>query len=220
MKDQITNIIEQFRTLFVGIFRYCDNSYDFLIERYLANYNISIIIILLFLPFNDLTFLLPPPSSSIFYLLSSIFLFLSFPQSFPPYPPRLTLLSSLSPFSFHFHIFPFSSLNLSLLSSPSFSSHTSSCSLSYLPFPPPFPSYCSFLSLFFSISIRFLLFLSISIPFSPSLSLYSLSSFLFSLLTALIERGFIHCVEEQAENVFNFQNTLIKQTLYQLTPPR
>ena len=42
----------------------------------------------------------------------------------------------------------------------------------------------------------------------------------YLLYTALMERGFIHCVEEQPENVFNFQNTLIKKTLYQLTPPR
>jgi hypothetical protein len=34
-----------------------------------------------------------------------------------------------------------------------------------------------------------------------------------------MEHGFVHCVEERQNKVFNFQNSLIKDTLYQLTPP-
>ena len=70
-----------------------------------------------------------------------------------------------------------------------------------------------FLSFFLSFFVTFFLSYFLSIIRTHFLIFYLLN-------TALMERGFIHCVEEQPENVFNFQNTLIKKTLYQLTPPR
>ena len=74
-----------------------------------------------------------------------------------------------------------------------------------------------YLSFYLSFFVAFFLcyFLSFSLPLIRT---YFLIFYLLN--TALMERGFIHCVEEQPENVFNFQNTLIKKTLYQLTPPR
>ena len=78
-----------------------------------------------------------------------------------------------------------------------------------------------FLSYFLSFFLYFFLSFFLCYFLSFSLSLIRTYFLIFYLLnTALMERGFIHCVEEQPENVFNFQNTLIKKTLYQLTPPR
>ena len=43
---------------------------------------------------------------------------------------------------------------------------------------------------------------------------------LLDSLDLLAEHGFIFCVEEFPETVFAFQNELIRETLYELMPPR
>ena len=47
-----------------------------------------------------------------------------------------------------------------------------------------------------------------------------LRSSLAESLDSLVEHGFILCIEEFPQGIFGFQNQLIRQTVYELTPPR